>query len=97
MAGRVDRLPNKCVAATLGPPTDGSGQPCRYTPLSIINFISVALIARSMTREMTPAPLVPEMPTSTTETEETRPTADGGERRALPERTFGAPLVPDYR
>ncbi|WP_185977315.1 hypothetical protein [Haloglomus irregulare] len=50
-----------------------------------------------MTREMTPAPLVPEMPTSTTETEETRPTADGGERRALPERTFGAPLVPDYR
>ena len=64
-------------------------------------------------REMTPAPLVPEMPTPT-ETEETRRTADGGEerrsesrrgakradggeRRALPERTFGAPLVPDYR
>lgn len=23
--------------------------------------------------------------------------ADGGERRSLPERTFGAPLVPDYR
>ena len=62
-------------------------------------------------RQMTPAPLVPEMPTPTTETEETRPPgeerrsgsrrgakrADGGERRALPERTFGAPLVPDYR
>lgn len=48
-------------------------------------------------REMTPAPLVPEMPTPTTEsTTDPKPTADGGERRTLPERTFGAPLVPDY-
>jgi hypothetical protein len=61
---------------------------------------------------MTPAPLVPEMPTPTTEApqqtadsgaerraEPRRRTtrADGGERRTLPERTVGAPLVPDCR
>jgi hypothetical protein len=47
---------------------------------------------------MAPAPLVPEMPAPTTDdTEESGPRADGGERRTLPERTFGAPLVPDHR
>jgi hypothetical protein len=57
-------------------------------------------IVRDTMREMTPAPLVPEMPTPTTDDAEettTRPTADGGERRTLPGRTFGAPLVPDCR
>jgi hypothetical protein len=45
-----------------------------------------------------PPPLVPEMATETeptTETAATAATADGGERRTLPERTFGAPLVPN--
>ena len=48
-------------------------------------------------RGTTPAPMVPEMPTSRdTDTEtETHIASDGGERRELPERTFGAPLVPD--
>ncbi|WP_276259127.1 hypothetical protein [Haloglomus litoreum] len=48
-------------------------------------------------RQQAPAPLVPEMPTPTEAPDEPRPTADGGERRSLPERTFGAPLVPDHR
>lgn len=46
------------------------------------------------------APLVPETPTETTGPEladatEPAPVADGGERRRLPERTVGVPLVPD--
>jgi hypothetical protein len=37
------------------------------------------------------------MPTPTTDPTEPDTAPDGGERRPLPERTFGAPLVPDYR
>jgi hypothetical protein len=54
-------------------------------------------IVRDTMRQQPPAPLVPEMPTPTETPDEPRPTADGGERRSLPERTFGAPLVPDSR
>jgi hypothetical protein len=39
--------------------------------------------------------MVPVMPTESTETSDREVEADGGEERALPERTFGAPLVPD--
>jgi hypothetical protein len=52
-------------------------------------------------RQRSNAPLVPEMPTPTTTEPElttdtaTAPVADGGERRRLPERTVGVPLVPD--
>ena len=63
--------------------------------LSIINFIRERSLVRDTMDQ--PAPLVPQMPTPTETPEETCPTADGGERRQLPERTFGAPLVPDYR
>jgi hypothetical protein len=48
--------------------------------------------------QMAPAPLVPEMPTVTTEScQYTGRATDGGTKRPLPERTFGAPLVPDHR
>ena len=46
-------------------------------------------------RGTTPAPMVPEMPTSRDTDTETHIASDGGERRELPERTFGAPRVPD--
>jgi hypothetical protein len=46
-------------------------------------------------RGTTPAPLVPEMPTTRDTETETHVAADGGQSRDLPERTFGAPLVPD--
>jgi hypothetical protein len=46
-------------------------------------------------RGTTPAPIVPEMPTSRDTDTETHVASDGGARRQLPERTFGAPLVPD--
>jgi hypothetical protein len=70
----------------------------RRVALSFITFIGLAPFGGDVTREMAPAPLVPEMPAPTTDdTEESGPRADGGERRTLPERTFGAPLVPDHR
>jgi hypothetical protein len=40
--------------------------------------------------------MVPEMPTTDDTDTETHVASDGGARRELPERTFGAPLVPDY-
>ena len=46
-------------------------------------------------RGTAPPPLVPEMVTETEPPAGTAATPDGGERRTLPDRTFGAPLVPD--
>lgn len=46
-------------------------------------------------RGTTPAPMVPKMPTTRDTETETHVAADGGQSRDLPERTFGAPLVPD--
>lgn len=46
-------------------------------------------------RGTTPAPMVPEMPTSRDTETETHIASDGGESRTLPQRTSGAPLVPD--
>lgn len=50
---------------------------------------------RDTMRGTSPAPTVPVMPTGDETETETEITADGGQRRDLPERTFGAPLVPD--
>lgn len=47
------------------------------------------------TMRETAAPLVPEMPTESETTPDPAVTSDGGERRALPERTYGVPIVPD--
>jgi hypothetical protein len=66
-----------------------------------MRFMSLDLFGRCTMRQRSNAPLVPEMPTPTTTEPElttdtaTAPVADGGERRRLPERTVGVPLVPD--
>lgn len=46
-------------------------------------------------RGTSPPPLVPEMTTESETTTEPELSSDGGERRALPERTYGVPIVPD--
>lgn len=46
-------------------------------------------------RGTAPPPIVPEMSSSDEPPVEPEITSDGGEPRSLPERTFGAPLVPD--
>lgn len=51
--------------------------------------------SRLIMRGTTPAPMVPEMPTSRETETETELASDGGARRELPDRTVGAPLVPD--
>lgn len=55
-----------------------------------------AFVAGDVMRGTAPAPIVPEMPTDTGSTSEPEIESDGGEPRTLPQRTFGAPLVPDY-
>jgi hypothetical protein len=66
--------------------------------------MSVADVVRSTMRGRSPPPIVPEMPTVESEPvaegDGTRRTSsgvrsDGGAHRSLPERAFGAPLVPD--
>lgn len=77
-------------------PHPSEGEHPRPPPaLSIINFIEGASMRRYVMRGTTPPPMVPVMPTESTETSDREVEADGGEERALPERTFGAPLVPD--
>lgn len=46
-------------------------------------------------RGTTPAPTVPVMPTESGPTTDPDVEADGGEKRSLPGREQGAPLVPD--
>jgi hypothetical protein len=57
--------------------------------------MSVGPVDRSTMRGRNPPPIVPEMSTTDDPAAEPEISSDGGERRSLPERTFGAPLVPD--
>lgn len=58
-------------------------------------FIPLGFVAGTVMRGTTPAPIVPEMATDTDSSSEPNLEGDGGEPRTLPQRTYGAPLVPD--